>query len=42
MVMTAVSYNKLAVKNVVTTGSNGESAVTRSTTLSSVGGANQL
>ena len=42
MVINAVSYNKLALKNVFTTRSYGEVAVTRSTSSTSVGGANRL
>jgi len=42
MVITAISYNKLVVKNVFTAGSYGEAAVMRSTSSPPVGGANQL
>jgi hypothetical protein len=37
MVITAVSYNKLAVKNVFTAGSYGEAVVIRSTSSPPVG-----
>jgi hypothetical protein len=42
MVITVVSFNKLAVKNIFTTGSYGEAAVMRSTSSPTVGGANRL
>jgi hypothetical protein len=42
MVITAVSYNKLTVKNIFTAGSYGEMTVMRSTSSPSVGGANRL
>jgi hypothetical protein len=42
MVITAISYNKLAVKNIVTAGSYGEAAVMRSTSSPPIGGANRL
>jgi hypothetical protein len=42
MVITTVSYNKLAVKTVFAAGSYGEQAVMRSTSSPPVGGANQL
>ena len=42
MVITAVSYNKSAVKSVFTAGSYVEPAVMRSTSSPTVDGANQL
>jgi hypothetical protein len=42
MVIMAVSYNKLTVKNIFTAGSYGEAAVMRSTSSPLVGCANRL
>jgi len=42
MVITAISYNKLAVKNVFIAGSYGEPVVVRSTSSPPVHGANWL
>jgi hypothetical protein len=42
MIITVVSFNKLVVKNVFTTGSYSEAAVMRSTSSLPVGGVNWL